>query len=141
VFVGGDGAARAPAAPPGGPPRGANGAAKDTVWFRMNVGRNRNADPRWLLPLICRRGHVTKREIGGIRILDRETKFEIARDAAGRFASAVRRRDDMDPEIRIEAIRTGGQSKRGGERSRPGAERHRPRGERARRRAAAEQPI
>jgi ATP-dependent RNA helicase DeaD len=104
----------------------------------MNVGRSSDADPRWLVPLICRRGHVTKREIGGIRILDRETRFEIARHAAGRFASAVRRRDEMDASIRIEAIRTGDRPKHGGGRSRPGGERHRPGGERSRRRAAGE---
>jgi ATP-dependent RNA helicase DeaD len=79
---------------------------EDTVWFRMNIGRERNADPRWLVPLICRRGHVTNREIGTIRIFDRETKFEIARAAAERFATVIRRSDSEDEDIRIEAIRT-----------------------------------
>jgi ATP-dependent RNA helicase DeaD len=64
-------------------------ADSDGVWFRMAVGRNSNADPKWLLPMICRRGHVTKKDIGQIRIFDRETKFEIARDAADRFKAAV----------------------------------------------------
>src|SRR5690606_35954403 len=35
---------------------------EDSVWFRMDVGRRQNADPRWLLPLLCRRGHITKHE-------------------------------------------------------------------------------
>jgi ATP-dependent RNA helicase DeaD len=61
----------------------------DGVWFRIPVGRNSNADPKWLLPMICRRGHVTKKDIGQIRIFDRETKFEIARDAVDRFKAAV----------------------------------------------------
>src|SRR3546814_3369932 len=52
---------------------------EDTVWFRMNIGRNNNADPRWLLPLLCRRGHITKHEVGAIRIFDRETRLEIGR--------------------------------------------------------------
>ncbi|HUF43725.1 MAG TPA: DEAD/DEAH box helicase [Aestuariivirgaceae bacterium] len=78
---------------------------EDTVWFRMNIGRERNADPRWLVPLICRRGHVTNREIGSIRVFDRETKFEIARAAAERFATVIRRTDSEDEDIRIEAIR------------------------------------
>ena len=59
------------------------------VWFRMSIGRQQNADPRWLLPVICRRGHVTKKEIGAIRIFDRETKFEIVEEAAERFALAA----------------------------------------------------
>ncbi len=61
----------------------------DTVWFRLTVGRSANADPKWLIPLICRRGHVTKPDIGAIRIFDRETKFEISKAAAERFLSAV----------------------------------------------------
>jgi ATP-dependent RNA helicase DeaD len=61
----------------------------DGVWFRMAVGRNSNADPKWLLPMICRRGHVTKKDIGQIRIFDRETKFEIAMEAVDRFKAAV----------------------------------------------------
>src|SRR3546814_4287367 len=40
---------------------------EDTVWFRMDIGRRQNADPRWLLPLLCRRGHITKNEVGAIR--------------------------------------------------------------------------
>jgi ATP-dependent RNA helicase DeaD len=78
--------------------------AGDMAWFRMNIGRNRNADPRWLVPLICRRGHVTKREIGAIKIFDRETKFEIAAHAASRFATAARRTDDKDKDVHIEAV-------------------------------------
>jgi ATP-dependent RNA helicase DeaD len=85
-----DGAERAPDTRPDG--------GGDTVWFRMPIGRERNADPRWLVPLICRRGHVTKSEIGAIRIFDRETKFEIAGHAAARFASAVRRAPGEDGE-------------------------------------------
>lgn len=69
-------------------------------WFHMNVGRENNADPKWLIPLICRRGHVTKREIGFIKIFDRETKFEIAGDVAARFLAAVQKSGDQ--EVRIQ---------------------------------------
>jgi len=72
----------------------------DMVWFRMNVGRRNNADPRWLIPIICRLGHVTKKEIGAIRIFDQETKFEIVTSVAPRFAAASRKASDED--IRIE---------------------------------------
>jgi ATP-dependent RNA helicase DeaD len=71
------------------------------VWFRMSVGRRNNADPRWLLPIICRRGHVTKKEVGAIRIFDRDTKFQVAEHAAGRFAEAVGK-GGKGEDIRIE---------------------------------------
>ena len=79
----------------------------DFVWFRINLGRSRNADPRWLIPLICRRGHVTKREIGSIRVSDRETRFEIAAQAAERFTTAAARPDKEEPSVRIEPLREG----------------------------------
>lgn len=59
------------------------------VWFRLNIGRNKNADPKWLIPEICGQGGITKREIGSIRIFDDETKFEIAEPAAAAFATRV----------------------------------------------------
>jgi ATP-dependent RNA helicase DeaD len=60
------------------------------VWFSISLGRKHRAEPRWLLPLICKAGHVTKREIGSIRILDTESRFEIVADRADGFAAAVR---------------------------------------------------
>ena len=58
---------------------------EDTLWYRLNVGRNQNADPRWILPLLCRRGHITRTDIGAIRIAANETLFEIPRAIADRF--------------------------------------------------------
>jgi ATP-dependent RNA helicase DeaD len=78
-----------------------------SVLFRMNIGRSRNADPRWIIPIICRRGSVTKAEIGAIRIMDEETQFEIAAAVAEHFASRLRRPDSKDPEIRIAAVDAG----------------------------------
>ena len=79
---------------------------EDTVWFRMDVGRRHNADPRWILPLLCRRGHITKSEIGAIRIAAGETLFEIPRAAAGKFAAALRRTagQEGEGEVRIEPV-------------------------------------
>ncbi len=71
---------------------------EDTVWFRMDVGRRQNADPRWMLPLICRRGHVTKGDIGAIRIGATESFVEIPRAIADRFADALKRTERPDAE-------------------------------------------
>lgn len=60
------------------------------TWFRVTVGRSKNADPKWLIPLICRLGHVTKPDIGSIKIFDKETKFEISNTVSARFAEAVK---------------------------------------------------
>jgi ATP-dependent RNA helicase DeaD len=65
-------------------------------WFSLNVGRDQKADPKWLIPVICRLGGVTKREIGTIRILPTETRFEVAEAYAERFDSLP---GDVDPRI------------------------------------------
>ncbi|MGZ8362915.1 MAG: DEAD/DEAH box helicase [Caulobacteraceae bacterium] len=70
------------------PRRDYGDGAEGSAWFRLTIGRQNNADPKWLIPLICRLGHVTKKDIGAIRIFDRETKFEIMADAADRFRKA-----------------------------------------------------
>ena len=64
---------------------------EDTVWFRLAVGRNDNADPRWILPLICRRGLITKNEIGAIRIVDSETVFEVPRSVSAKMVESIAR--------------------------------------------------
>jgi len=80
----------------------------DVVWFRMNIGRRHNADPRWLLPLLCRRGHLTRNEVGAIRIQANETHFAIPRGSAGRFAAAVKRTaaegNDDEASVQFEQI-------------------------------------
>jgi ATP-dependent RNA helicase DeaD len=100
----------------------------DTQWFRMDIGRRHNADPRWLLPLLCRRGHVTKGEIGAIRIGPAETMFEIPAAVAGRFIAAVKRTSGGDPQgegsIRIEPA--AGPPPRGPVRAGPGGPRRGP---------------
>ena len=63
----------------------------DVVWFRMDIGRRQNADPRWLLPLLCRRGHITRNEIGAIRIAPNETHFQVPRAIEAKFRDAVKR--------------------------------------------------
>jgi ATP-dependent RNA helicase DeaD len=69
------------------------------AWFRIPVGRQDRADPKWLIPLICRRGHVTKKDIGEIRISARETQFEIAPAVEGRFREAIRNGPESDTPI------------------------------------------
>lgn len=62
---------------------------REMVWFRVDIGRERKAEPRWLLPLLCRAGNVTKAEIGSIKIFDRDTRFQIAAEFADKFADAA----------------------------------------------------
>jgi ATP-dependent RNA helicase DeaD len=98
-------------------PRGPNGAPLKTsrapwaevaggaTWFRLDIGRKNNADPKWLLPMLCRKGGVTRADIGAIRIFDTETKFEIAGTAAQQFLTNMRKPGGDN--VRIEPIAQG----------------------------------
>ncbi|GAM06639.1 DEAD/DEAH box helicase [Novosphingobium sp. MBES04] len=90
------------------PGRGKRGEGfEDAVWFRMNIGRKDQAEPRWVLPVVCRRGHVSSDVIGQIRILVHETFVEIPAAMADRFAQTVEKTagsedDDFEKAIRFE---------------------------------------
>lgn len=95
-----------------------------SVWFRAAIGRNKNAEARWLLPMICRRGGIGKQDIGAIRIFDGSTEFEISATAADEFAAKIKRPDKED-NIRIEALPDGPQGDSGTFEKRPRKPPHR----------------
>jgi ATP-dependent RNA helicase DeaD len=64
---------------------------EDGVWFTLSLGRKQRADPKWLLPMICKAGGVSKRDVGSIRIEDTQTRFEIAAGKAASFAEQINR--------------------------------------------------
>src|SRR6202790_4697232 len=63
-----------------------HGMAEGSVWFRAAIGRQKKAEARWLLPMICRRGGIDKHDIGAIRILETTTEVEIFKRVAESFA-------------------------------------------------------
>jgi len=71
------------------------------VWFKLSVGRKQKAEPRWLLPLICRAGGITRRDVGSIRIFETESHFEITPRCAEQFASSIARSGTIDGSIRV----------------------------------------
>lgn len=80
-----------------------HGMGEPTVWFRAAIGRKKNAEARWLLPMICRRGGIDKHDIGAIKVMDTTTEFEISERVAESFAAKVKRPDKEDS-IRIEPM-------------------------------------
>ena len=79
--------------------------AREGVMFRVNLGAQDNADPRWILPLICRRGGVGSKDVGAIRVGPQETVFEISGDAAADFAVSAAERDPRAPHVTFEPLR------------------------------------
>ncbi len=90
---------------PGGGSAASDGPDGPSVWFKLDVGRERKADPKWLIPIICTRGDITKAEIGTIRIMSHETRFEIVGRAADRFELAVARPPKEHPDRTVRTVR------------------------------------
>jgi ATP-dependent RNA helicase DeaD len=90
---------------PTGPPPDREEFSRDAVRFRINLGADSRAEPGWLLPLICRRGGVTRREVGAIRVVSAGfSEFEIAGHAASDFALAAAQTDPRAPHVRVERV-------------------------------------
>jgi ATP-dependent RNA helicase DeaD len=54
--------------------------------------------------MICKAGHVTKRAVGSIKILDTESQFEIAGDKAETFWAAVKENGTGEKGVTIQRI-------------------------------------
>src|SRR5690606_21808482 len=86
-------------------PASRSAALEGGVWFRAAIGRQKKAEARWLLPMICRRGGIGKQDIGAIRIFETHTEFEITASAADQFGMKIKRPDRED-NIRIEPLKS-----------------------------------
>lgn len=71
------------------PEKGPRVDFENGVWVSLSVGRKHNAEPRWILPMLCRAGHITKGEIGAIKIQDDTTFVEFHPDSIDKFLAAV----------------------------------------------------
>jgi ATP-dependent RNA helicase DeaD len=76
------------------------------VWFSLSLGRKHRADPKWLLPMICKAGGVTRRDVGSIKIDDTQTRFEIAADKAEAFAQQLARAGSGEKGVSIAPVGT-----------------------------------
>ncbi len=59
-----------------------------STWFSLSIGRKHNAEPRWLLPMLCRAGNLDKNDIGAIRVQGHETFVELSNDSVEKFLGA-----------------------------------------------------
>lgn len=84
-----------------------SGESRGGMWFSISAGHKQNAEPRWLLPLICRVGHITRRDVGAIKIFHTESQFEISAEAAERFAAQIEREGTGEKQITITRLPNG----------------------------------
>ena len=72
-----------------------------SVWFSLSIGRKQNAEPRWLIPMLCRSANLTKNDIGAIRIQPQETHVELSADSADAFLAAIGPNRTIEKGVRV----------------------------------------
>ncbi|MGV3552229.1 DEAD/DEAH box helicase [Rhizobium sp.] len=75
-----------------------------STWITISVGRKQNAEPRWLIPLLCRAGNLTKRDIGAIKMQQDETYVQLAADSTESFLHNIGPNKTMERGIRVSVM-------------------------------------
>ncbi len=76
----------------------------DSVWVTLSVGRKQNAEPRWLIPLLCNGGDITKRDIGSIKIQQNETHVQLNAEQAEGFVNSVGPKLTLEKNVRVKVL-------------------------------------
>lgn len=92
-------------APPKPSPKRRDDFAEST-WISLSIGRSQNAEPGWLLPVICKAGKLDKQDIGAIRIRGDETFVQVNADAISRLMSAIGPANTLQKNIKVSVLDT-----------------------------------
>lgn len=71
----------------------------DGQWIKLGVGRKNKADPKWLIPMLCKSGGFSRSSIGAIRIESDATLVELKPEAVERLMDAAGERQIIDKSI------------------------------------------
>ncbi len=76
----------------------------ESVWFTISVGRKQNAEPRWLIPLLCKSGDITKADIGVIKMQQEDTLIQLDAAQAESFFDKIGPNQTIDKNIRVKRL-------------------------------------
>jgi len=74
------------------------------VWLRLSVGRAHRAEARWVLPMLCRTGNLSKDQVGAIRVQESETHVELHPEAVEPFLQAVGPSRKLEKTITVDRL-------------------------------------
>ncbi|MGB3721334.1 MAG: DEAD/DEAH box helicase [Pacificimonas sp.] len=77
---------------------------EDSVWISLSVGRKQNAEPRWLIPLLCNAGDITKPDLGAIKMQQTETFVELNAEQADAFLLSIGPNLTLEKNIRVRVL-------------------------------------
>lgn len=110
-------------------PRRAKADFIDGQWIKLGVGRKKKADPKWLIPMLCKAGGFTRQSIGVIQISGEATHVELKPEAAAQLMAAAGAKQVIDKSIWVDLVAAPDSAPP----RRPDQGRERPRGKKPRR--------
>lgn len=72
------------------------------VWVKLGVGRKNNADPKWIIPMLCKAGGFSRQSIGVIQISAGATHVELKPEAATQLMDAAGAEQVIDKSIWVD---------------------------------------
>lgn len=60
-----------------------------SVWFSLSGGRQARAEPRRLIPMVCKAGGISSQDIGAIRVQDNDSLIEIRESSVTTLLKAL----------------------------------------------------
>ena len=85
-------------------PRPSQDEFENVQWISISVGRRQHAEPRWLIPLLCNAGGITKRQIGQIKMQNEETFVQLDGDKAEAFMMALGPNNTLEKNITVKML-------------------------------------
>lgn len=77
-----------------------------SVWFSISAGRNQSAEPRRLLPMLCKAGQITKEAVGAIRVQADLSYVEIRKAEVPAFLDAIGSDMTLEPGAELTQLDT-----------------------------------
>lgn len=99
---------------PGAPEPSRERSFGPSVWFSVSVGRDAGADPRMLLPVMCKKGNLTRDDIGAIRIQPDQSYIEVLASSADALVAAVGPDMTLEPGLVLTRLNGVPEGARGG---------------------------
>ena len=84
----------------------APGSFGPSRWFALSIGREANAEPRWVLPMLCRTAGLGRTDVGAIRVQEQETFVEIAEEAVKPMLKRLGQARELEGGVSIRPIPT-----------------------------------
>lgn len=86
------------------PVRGETARFTGSVWVSLSVGRQHRAEPKWLVPVLCKAGGLSKSDIGSIKVMKNETYVEIDEAAFDAFMGRIAPKHMLEKTIKVSRL-------------------------------------